>query len=66
VQTAVVVCSQAADEACPRLYPFTRDVLQWPFDDPSQVEGSEALRLAAFRRTRDAIEARLRAWLAPS
>ena len=65
VRTAVVVCSQVANEGCPRLYPFTREVLQWPFDDPSRVEGSEELQLAAFRRTRDAIEARLRSWLTP-
>jgi arsenate reductase len=62
VQTAIVVCAQAA-EACPRLYPFAREVLQWSFDDPSRIEGSDELRLAAFRRTRDEIDARLRDWL---
>lgn len=62
VQTVIVVCAQAA-ESCPRLHPFAREVLQWPFDDPSRVQGSEAQRLAAFRRTRDEIEARLRDWL---
>jgi arsenate reductase (thioredoxin) len=61
-RTAIVVCGQAA-ESCPRLYPFAREVLQWPFDDPSQLQGSEELRLAAFRRTRDAIDTRLRGWL---
>ena len=61
VQTAIVVCAQAA-EACPRLYPFAREVLQWPFDDPSRVQGSEELQLA-FRRTRDEIDAKLRDWL---
>jgi arsenate reductase len=65
VRTAVVVCRQAAGEACPRLYPFTRDVLQWPFEDPARIEGTEESRLAAFRRTRDAIESRLRSWLTP-
>ncbi len=62
VHTAIVVCAQAA-EACPRLYPFARNVLQWPFDDPARIEGSEELRLAAFRRTRNEIDAKLREWL---
>jgi arsenate reductase len=65
VQTAIVVCARAA-EACPRLYPFAREVLQWPFDDPSRVRGSEELQLAAFRRTRHEIDARLRDWLGSS
>jgi arsenate reductase len=60
---AIVVCAQAA-EACPRLYPFALEVLHWPFDDPARVRGAEELQLAAFRRTRDGIDARLRAWLA--
>lgn len=63
VRTAIVVCAQAA-ESCPKLFPFAMDVLQWPFDDPSRVEGSPELQLAAFRRTRDAIDSRLREWLA--
>ena len=63
VRTAVMVCAQAAQEACPRLYPFAGEVLQWTFDDPSRVQGSEELQLAAFRRTRDEIDARLREWL---
>ena len=61
VRTAIVVCAQAA-ESCPRLFPFSRDVLQWPLDDPSQVQG-ESMQLAAFRRTRDELTERLRQWL---
>jgi len=62
VRVAIVVCAQAA-EVCPRLHPFAREVLRWPFDDPSRVQGPEELHLAAFRRTRDEIDARLRDWL---
>ena len=62
VRTAIVVCAAAA-ESCPRLYPFAREVLQWPLDDPARIEGSEELRLAAFRRTREELDARLRDWL---
>ena len=62
VRTAIVVCAKAA-ESCPRLYPFAREVLQWPFDDPSRVQGAEEIQLAAFRRTREEIDARIRDWL---
>jgi arsenate reductase (thioredoxin) len=60
---AIIVCDQAED-GCPRLYPFTLQTLHWPFDDPTQVEGSTAERLHAFRAVRDQIDHRLRAWLA--
>ncbi len=62
VKTAIVVCAQAA-ESCPRIFPGALEILQWPFDDPARIEGSEELQLAAFRRTRDEIDARLREWL---
>jgi len=62
VQYAIFVCSE--DEwQCPRLFPFAVTALRWPFEDPLQVSGTEAERLAAFRYVRDAIEARLRKWL---
>jgi arsenate reductase len=62
VHYAIVVCGE--DEwQCPRLFPFALGNLRWPFDDPVRVVGSDAERLAAFRRVRDAIEARLRAGL---
>ena len=44
-------------------FPFATRDLRWPFDDPVQVSGTEAERLAVFRGVRDAIEARLRTWL---
>ncbi|HXJ34899.1 MAG TPA: arsenate reductase ArsC [Candidatus Eisenbacteria bacterium] len=62
IRTAIMVCAQAA-ESCPRIYPVAREVLHWELDDPSRVRGSEELRLAAFRRTRDEIAGRLRDWL---
>ena len=33
--------------------PRAKDYLDNPFDDPSEVEGNEEEKLAAFRRTRD-------------
>jgi arsenate reductase (thioredoxin) len=62
VKTAIVVCAQAA-ESCPRVFPSALQILQWPMDDPAQIQGSEELQLAAFRRTRDEMDARLREWL---
>jgi arsenate reductase len=49
----VTVCDEAA-EACPAIPPPTR-VLHWSFEDPAAAAGSEAERLAAFRRIRDQI-----------
>jgi arsenate reductase len=59
---AIIVCDQA-EELCPRLYPFALQTLHWPFDDPTQAEGSTEERLRTFRTVRDQIERRLRAWL---
>ena len=59
---AIIVCDQVED-GCPRLYPFALRTLHWPFNDPTQVEGSTAARLHAFRTVRDRIDRRLRAWL---
>jgi len=49
----VTVCDEAV-EACPYIPPPAR-VLHWSFDDPAAATGSEAERLAAFRRVRDEI-----------
>lgn len=58
----VTVCS-AAQEACP-FFPGARRQVHWGFADPSDVQGSDEERLAAFRHTRDLILAQLRQWLA--
>jgi arsenate reductase len=62
VRYAIVVCTEA-EWQCPRLFPFAVGNMRWPFEDPVQVSGTDAERLAAFRGVRDAIEARLRTWL---
>jgi arsenate reductase len=62
IQYAIVVCTEA-EWQCPRLFPFAVGNVRWPFEDPVQVSGTDAERLAAFRGVRDAIEARLRSWL---
>jgi arsenate reductase len=58
----ITVCSNA-EARCP-IFPGVGVRLHWPFDDPAAVEGSEAERLACFRRVRDEIAARIQAWLA--
>ncbi|HEY8167541.1 MAG TPA: arsenate reductase ArsC [Candidatus Limnocylindrales bacterium] len=51
----VTVCDEAA-EACPVIPPPTA-VLHWDFEDPAAATGTEAERLAVFRRVRDEIGA---------
>jgi arsenate reductase len=57
----VTVCDSAAEE-CP-FFPGARRQEHWGFPDPSAATGSEEQRLEAFRRVRDAIGARIDAFL---
>ena len=58
----ITVCDRA-NARCP-LFPGRTTRLHWSFDDPSAAQGSEAERLAVFRRIRDEIRAKLVEWLA--
>ena len=58
----VITVCDSANERCP-VFPGAVTRLHWSFDDPAAVTGTEHERLAAFRRTRDEIEDRLRRWL---
>ena len=49
----ITVCDDAT-EACPH-FPNTRWQVHWNFPDPSQITGSEEVRLEAFRYIRDLI-----------
>ncbi len=60
----ITVCDDAA-EACP-VFPGRAERIHWSFPDPAAAQGDPAARLQVFRQTRDAIEARLRSWLALS
>jgi arsenate reductase len=59
----VITVCDSANESCP-IFPRTVRRLHWSFEDPSRAGGTEDDRLQVFRRIRDAISARVRAWLA--
>lgn len=63
VYTLIVVCDKAA-ETCPRIWPGSRERLNWSFDDPTAVDGTRDVKLSAFRRVRDEIGERIQSWLA--
>lgn len=56
----VTVCDNARNN-CP-VFPGGTARLHWSFEDPVAVEGTEAERLAAFRRIRDQIYERVKAF----
>ena len=49
----ITVCDNAA-ESCPA-FPGKAERVHWSFADPAAVEGTEQVRLAAFREVRDQI-----------
>jgi arsenate reductase (thioredoxin) len=57
----VTVCDEAAEE-CP-YFPRARRQEHWGFPDPSAATGTEEERLAVFRSVRDAIAARIDAFV---
>jgi arsenate reductase len=57
----VTVCDNARD-ACP-VFPAGTERLHWSLEDPAAVEGAEDERLAAFRRIRDQLHERVKAFL---
>jgi len=56
----VTVCDNARD-TCP-VFPAGVVRIHWSLEDPAAVEGTEARRLEAFRRTRDLIHERVKAF----
>jgi arsenate reductase len=57
----ITVCDNA-NQTCP-VFPGRGKRLHWPFVDPAAVAGPDELRLAAFRRVRDQIHARIMVFL---
>jgi len=58
----VITVCDSANESCP-IFPGDTKRIHWSFPDPAAVEGSEAERLAAFRRVRDALAESLRGFI---
>jgi arsenate reductase len=58
----VTVCDNARDN-CP-VFPSSATRIHWSFEDPAAVQGTEEVRLAAFRRIRDQIRARVEEFFA--
>jgi arsenate reductase len=58
----ITVCGHA-DAACPTVFPGVQRRYHWPFDDPAAATGTEAEKLAAFRKARDQIKQRIKDWL---
>ena len=54
----ITVCDNAAGEVCP-FWPGHPATAHWGYADPSEVQGSDAERLAAFQHTMLQIEQRL-------
>jgi len=54
----ITVCDNAR-ESCP-IFPAGTKRIHWSLEDPAAVTGSDAERLAAFRRIRDDLRVRLR------
>ena len=57
----ITVCDRAR-QACP-VFPGSDNTLHWGLDDPSEVEGTEEERLAAFRATAMELTIRLRPFI---
>ena len=56
----ITVCDNAREE-CP-VFPGRTERVHWSFDDPAEAAGGWPERLEVFRRVREEIGARLRAW----
>ncbi len=58
----VITLCDNAKERCP-IFPGVVKQPHWPLEDPAAAKGTEAERLAVFRRVRDEISDRVRAFV---
>lgn len=59
----ITVCSPKASELCP-LFPGRALRLNWPFADPSRLEGDPETKRAEIRKIRDQIRTQVEAFIA--
>jgi arsenate reductase len=57
----ITVCDRAR-ESCP-IFPGSTNTLHWGLDDPSEIDGTDAEKLAAFKQTEAEIAIRLRPFI---
>ncbi len=57
----ITVCDNAK-ESCP-VFPGAKETLHWPFDDPADATGTDDEKMIVFRRVRDEIQDKVRAFL---
>jgi len=57
----VTVCDETSAEKCP-VFPGPARRLHWSFPDPSGLTGTHAQKLAAVRKIRDQIRAKIEEW----
>ena len=57
----ITVCDRAR-ATCP-VFPGSENTLHWGLEDPSQVEGTDDKKLAAFRLTQLEVSTRLRPFI---
>lgn len=62
VETVITVCGNV-DQACPT-FPGQVNRHHWGFDDPAHATGTDAEKLAVFRRVRDEIKRVFEAYVA--
>ena len=55
----VITVCDTAREVCP-VFPGAKQAGHWSFDDPSEATGTDAERMAVYRRVRDEIASRIR------
>lgn len=60
-QYVITVCSEAEAKGCP-VFAGVTTRLHWPFADPSQLSGTDEEKLAATRKIRDDIRAKIEEW----
>jgi arsenate reductase len=60
----VTVCDNA-QQSCPRIWPglLEKHRHHWMLDNPASVEGTEEEKMQAFRKLRDDLVDRIKAWI---
>lgn len=59
----VTVCDESSAERCP-MFPGKHARMHWGFPDPSAITGTDDEKLAGIRPIRDAIEKKVKEWIA--